>query len=185
MNSSLNAKKPQTPQAPEASSPPTVGPYHARPMGIRASVLPATERVELEATRSMWSAAEDLDESLLLAGRAVGGALAVACGRLPESRELNRAVGVTAGDERDPVEEFSRARDWRFQMSLMPGTGLEPELERRRYTASYAWMKFAREPAREPGAATDLRIETVGSDRAGDFADTAARGYGLPEFLVP
>jgi hypothetical protein len=55
-------------------------------MGIRASVLPATERVELEADRSMWS-------------------------------------GV---------------RGLHFHVALVPGTGLEPELERRGYTPNYA-----------------------------------------------
>ncbi|MEZ5668091.1 MAG: GNAT family N-acetyltransferase [Alphaproteobacteria bacterium] len=42
------------------------------------------------------------------------------------------------------------------------------------------WAKFAHGGGPQPAAETDLRVEEVGPDRAGDFAGAAQRGFGAP-----
>src|SRR6185312_13348308 len=49
----------------------------------------------------------------------------------------------------------------------------------------YAWTKFSHPAERPPQPAADLRVEELGADRAGIFADVFSRAYGTPDVVRP
>ncbi len=46
-------------------------------------------------------------------------------------------------------------------------------------------MKFSRETGEASSYRTDLDVDFVGTDRAGDFAEIACAAYGFPAALIP
>ena len=146
----------------------------------------AGERAEIEAMRDLWKAAPDPIGAEFGLCEATGGAIAFYSNLQPGVRELTRVLGLMQIADLDTFESFFREGGVpRYWISLMPGTALETELERRGYTPDYAWMKFSRPAGDAPDAHTDLRVEEVGADRALDFAATAAEAYGVTEDHVP
>jgi GNAT superfamily N-acetyltransferase len=146
----------------------------------------AAERAELEALHDLYAACPgDVAARLGAHARATGASLAFSCTFLAGARELNRVVGASTAKELDAAEDFFGELGIPFHVSVMPGTGLEGELEPRGYEPGYAWMKFIRPAGDRPASPTELRIEEVGSGRATDFAATCCAGYGFPEELVP
>jgi len=57
--------------------------------------------------------------------------------------------------------------------------GLADMLRERGYDAGYAWVKFERPAAAAFEAATELRVERIGRERAHDYVAVLAAGFGL------
>ncbi len=146
--------------------------------------MQATEKGEVEAFRSMFAAAPaDLAVRHGIAATAIGDGLAFRVASLAGVGELNHALGLASGDDVDPVLSFYGGSP--HIASALPGVDLDAALRSRGYTPGYAWMKFSRSTDDPPEAATDLRVEEVDEERAGDFARAFRGGYGLPELLQP
>jgi GNAT superfamily N-acetyltransferase len=70
----------------------------------------------------------------------------------------------------------------RHSIALAPSAqppGLADMLRERGYEAGYAWVKFQRPAATPFEAATDLRVERIGRERAGQYVAVLAAGFGL------
>jgi hypothetical protein len=147
-------------------------------------VIPAPELGELEAMRSLLSGpGGDVAE--------VGGALCTVFRQAPSSAMFNRALGVGVGAPAteaglDEIDAFFAERGCAYGIPVPPDSGpseLPAWLEQRGFHRGYAWTKFAR----KTGAASDLdhkpdlRVERLGADRAGVFADVFSRAYGTPD----
>ena len=119
----------------------------------------------------------------------IGGAACGVAASIPASREFNRVMGcglhADAGEEvLDEIERWYGGAP--FVVALSPEAappGVAASLAARGFTPDYAWMKFCRTPDAEATAPTDLRIEQVGADRAGDFAGVVVRAFEMPSFL--
>jgi hypothetical protein len=76
----------------------------------------------------------------------------------------------------------------RFSLAVSP-FAIPPELPgwlaARGLTSTIAWAKLWRDHDGLPEAATDLRIEEVGTERADEFAATMLAGFEMPEILLP
>jgi len=147
-------------------------------------VIPAAERGELEAFRS------------LLAGEVqaeIGGALCLGFEGTPGSALFNRALGLGLAEPAteaglDEIDAFFTDQGLAYGIPVTPDAQ-PPELpgwlEARGLRRGYAWTKLARgaEPASDLNhlVRTTLRVEEVGADRAGVFADVFLRAYGAPE----
>jgi hypothetical protein len=140
----------------------------------------ALERAEIAAFGSMFDGAPGGD----FAVARIGGAVCGIARSLPGVRDLNRVCGADASTD---VQAVLRAYDGlEHIVAVAPGTGaLEEHLRAAGYTPAYAWMKFARSADAAADAPTDLRLEEVGPDRAGDFAVPIVGGFGMPPFMAP
>jgi hypothetical protein len=146
--------------------------------------MQATESGEIEAFRDLFAAAPvDLAGRHGIAATAIGDGLAFKVESLAGVGELNHALGVASEDDLDAVVDFYGGTA--HIVSGVPGVDLDAALRVRGYSPGYAWMKFSRSSENPPSVATDLRIEEVGRERGGDFAEAFRGGYGLPAFLAP
>jgi GNAT superfamily N-acetyltransferase len=146
------------------------------------------EQIERAAFRSMWQLApEVVAQELGIASAEIGGATCVAF-RAPTTM-LNRALGVgidrpVSDDDVQAIMHFFTGRAARFAVPVAPTAqpeSLEEMLRARGFDpAGYAWMKFRRGTHRPGNVATDLHIEEIGSERAGDFGAVAAEAFELP-----
>ena len=143
-------------------------------------MIPPTELGELEAFRSLLAGQPQAE---------VEGALCTSFGSMPRSALFNRALGLglarpatEAGVEE--IVTFFGERGLDYGITLTPDarpSELPERLEARGLRRGYAWTKFARGPEPPPPVESDLRIEELGADRAGVFADVFLRAYGTPE----
>jgi GNAT superfamily N-acetyltransferase len=142
---------------------------------------------ELEAFRDLYAAAPD---GLGARAEDLGGALCLRLDAAPTSALLNRVLGLGLS-EPATVHALDRLTDL-FGGGIGWGVALAPQaeprelpswLERRGFTAGYAWAKFQRCVADPPEVHTELRIDRVGAESADDFAATFVRGYSTPGFF--
>jgi len=168
---------------------PSFGLFARRADGHTRTVDPGcaeAERIELEAMRDMYAAA---DPSLGAAVDAVGPA-AVFSARTVPGILFNRALGLgvfasaSRADAAAVIRCFAergvnrylvhlhpqatppRLRDWLGELGLAP--------------FRRAWAKFSRGDEPIAPAETSLRIEAIDQGSAADFARIAIDGYGLP-----
>lgn len=144
--------------------------------------LPPAERGELEAFHSLFAAWEDghVNE--------IRGALCTAAEQVARSAMFNRVLGLglaaPATDEAlDEVAAFFSRHRVAYAVTLAPGAeppDLAQRLERRGFARGHAWTKFERPLEPVAAGATELRVEEVGADGAGAFADVFERAYGTP-----
>jgi GNAT superfamily N-acetyltransferase len=99
---------------------------------------------------------------------------------------INRVIGLGV-TEPAAATTLDRIADVfgsvRHSVALAPGAqppGLPDMLRERGYEAGYAWVKFQRPAATPHEAATDLRVERIGAERAADYVAVIAAGFGLP-----
>jgi GNAT superfamily N-acetyltransferase len=139
--------------------------------------------VEAAAFRDVYEAGPPtLSERHGFAVAVIGRAVCGAAHALAGVRDLNRVVGADAGTDLDAVLDFYDGLE--HIVAESPGAdGLRGKLLERGYTATYAWRKFVRPADSEASARTDLRLETVGPDRAHDFAEPVREGFGMPAFM--
>ena len=132
------------------------------------------ERAEIEAYADAFRASPELCDVA-----EIGGALCTVFHEL-DDRTFNRALGLTSTDGLDEIAAFFGDEPWWVSDSH----GLGPELEERGFVRDYSWMKFSRGtgPRR---AQSDLSVERVGEDRAGDFAAVVVGGFGMPDWCLP
>jgi hypothetical protein len=149
----------------------------------------AIEEVELAAVRSIVdAAAPDLAGRLGLRYVPVGraGAVVAAGSDVPL---LNRAIGLGLLAPADDATIDRVAGLWAgsgltclVQVTPHAETpALRAALEARGLRPLDAWAKVWRDDAPAPAAATDLRVEAVGRERAEDVARILCAGFGLPE----
>jgi GNAT superfamily N-acetyltransferase len=137
-------------------------------------VRPELEAAELAAYADTFRAAPELCEVV-----EIDGATCLALRRIPE-RTFCRVLGLTSTSHLDEIAGFYGDTPWWISDSH----GLGDELAERGFTRDYGWMKFSRGvgPRR---ARSDLVVAKVGPERAGDFADVVAGGFGMPEWSKP
>jgi hypothetical protein len=105
--------------------------------------------------------------------REAGSALAFRVSAAPDSRELNRVLGLERLEQLDELESlFDGARFW---VSLDPAVGLDNALLERGFEDDYAWQKFEREPELV-SIESDLPIGKA-DER---FGEVFAAAYGMP-----
>jgi GNAT superfamily N-acetyltransferase len=119
----------------------------------------------------------------------VGGAVcAVAAGI--EEVTINRVIGL--GISEPATDETLDAiagvyGSIRHAIALAPGArpeGVAAMLRERGYEPAHAWVKFARAAAAPPAPATDLRVERIGPERAGEFTAVLAAGFEIPQSVT-
>jgi GNAT superfamily N-acetyltransferase len=137
-------------------------------------VIAELERAEIEAYVDAFRATPDLCDVA-----EIGGALCTLFHKLDE-RTFNRVLGLASTDALDEIAAFFGDEPWWVSDSH----GLGPELEERGFERDYGWMKFSRGtgPRR---AQSDLNVERIAEERAGDFADVVAGGFGMPDWCKP
>ena len=135
---------------------------------------PALEAAEYAAYADAFRAAPELCEVA-----EIGGATCLALRRLPV-RIFNRVAGLESLAPLDEIAAFYGESPWWISDSH----GLGAELEERGFTRDYGWMKFSRGVGPRE-AQSDLRVEEIGPDRAGDFAAVIVEGYGMPDWSAP
>jgi GNAT superfamily N-acetyltransferase len=150
------------------------------------------EHVELAAWAEIWAAAPpDLAARHGIEATRVGSALCTAISGQP-STMLNRVVGLgldepATDDDLDAIESFFASHGQEFYVSLhrrAKPSDLPARLERRGFTASYAWMKFTRGAEPPPPIKTTLRVELADPEQVADFGDVVAAGYGFEPFVA-
>jgi GNAT superfamily N-acetyltransferase len=147
--------------APEASSP------SSRHLSIRR--MRATERVEVEAVRSLFS----IPDPAGVLGQA-GDAVSVRIDGVPGT-ELNRILGLY---DLSVLDELARVYEGRrYWVSLDPEAGLDDELMARGFVRDGAWQKFKRgvEPV---DARTNLEIAEARASR--DVDSILRTTWGVP-----
>lgn len=156
-----------------------------------AAVTADLERAEIAAFRDVYLAVPvALARGQGFAVVEAGGAVCGVARALSGVRELNRVMGLGVSrpaTEADLEEIESVYADTAFVVALAPAARpaeLGELLAARGYAEDYAWMKFSREPAGDLAAASKLRLERVGPDRADDFGLVAVAGYGMPPFMA-
>lgn len=152
------------------------------------SPAPPAEVGELEAFRSLLDGAPGAHL------REIGGGLCTAFDATPSSALLNRGLGLGLArpaddDVLDEAASFFDDLGVAYAVTVTPETApgdLGERLEERGFVGSYAWTKFERAagPA-APSPRSELRVEEIGADRAGAFADVFVRAYGAPPLLAP
>jgi GNAT superfamily N-acetyltransferase len=135
-------------------------------------VNPELERAEHVAFLDAFRASPDLCELA-----EIGGATCTALRDLPV-RMFNRVIDLTSVEPLAEIASFYGETPWWISDSH----GLGPQLEERGFVRDYGWMKFSRGVGPRE-ARSDLRVERVGPDRAGDFAEVVLGGFGLPDRL--
>lgn len=140
------------------------------------------ERAELEAFRDFYGilAREGCGRILEIAGAVCG-----TIDGLEDVLMVNRVLGLgleraARHDDLDRIEEFFGEAGTRFYVSVSPtAAGLAELLEEHGYRPGYSWAIFRRGP--EPyDAQTQLRVEEVGAEGAGDFGSVVTEAYGMP-----
>jgi GNAT superfamily N-acetyltransferase len=147
-------------------------------------VIEPTELGELEAFRSILVGEPQLE---------VEGAVCTCLEATPRSAMFNRALGVGLTQPAteaglDEIEAFFSERGLAYGIPLMPDAQppeLPAMLEARGFRRGYAWTKFSHPADRPAQQAGDLRVEELGADRAGIFADVFSRAYGTPDVARP
>src|SRR5439155_156328 len=109
----------------------------------------------------------------------IGGATCATIRRL-DSRMFNRVLHLTSTEHLDEIAAFYGETTW----WVADSHGLGPELEQHSFAPDYGWMKFSR-GVRPREARSDLRVERLGREAAGDFAQVVVGGYGMPEWAGP
>jgi GNAT superfamily N-acetyltransferase len=137
-------------------------------------VLAELERPELAAYADAFRATPELCDIA-----EIGGATCTVLRRL-EERTFNRVLGLASTAPLDDIATFFGDSTWWVSDSH----GLGPQLTERGFVDDYGWMKFSRGvgPRR---AQSDLRVELVLEDRAGDFAQVVTGGFGMPDWCAP
>lgn len=137
-------------------------------------MLADLERPELAAYADAFRAAPGLCEVA-----EIGGATCTVLRSL-EERTFNRVLGLTSTAPLDEIAAFFGDASWWVSDSH----GLGPDLEERGFTRDYGWMKFSRGVGPRE-AQSDLRVDPVGVERAGDFARVVVGGFGMPDRCAP
>ena len=153
----------------------------------------ALERAEQAAFRDLVAAAPaEVRAALGLAHAEIAEAGCIAVATARDLTMLNRVTGLglagpVGDDALDAIDAFYAGHGTRYAVALAPtphADDLRERLIERGFTDGYAWMKFSRpslpppEPHRTP---SDLRVERVGSEAAGEFGHVAALVYGMPD----
>jgi len=137
-------------------------------------VIAELERAEVEAYVDAFRASPELCDVA-----EIGGALCTVFHRLDE-RTFNRVLGLASTDGLNEIAAFFGDEPWWVSDSH----GLGPELEERGFERDYSWMKFSRGTGPRQ-AQSDLTVERVAEDRAGDFAEVVVGGFGMPDWCLP
>jgi hypothetical protein len=153
----------------------------------------ALERAEQAALRDMIAAAPaEVRAALGLAHAEIAGAGCIAVATARDMTMLNRVTGLglagAVGDGAlDAIDAFYAGHGTRYAVALTPtphADDLRERLIERGFTDDYAWMKFSRPPLPPPTphrTPSDLRVERVGSEAAGEFGHITAMVYGMPD----
>lgn len=152
------------------------------------------ETIEMRAWESITAAApEVLKQALGLETRWFGPALAT-MSRAIDIGQFNRIQGIgLPGDEdgdclEPAVAWFRDAGLKNFLIQIPPGPRSADFGERAAAMGltpfRRSWTKFRRPPIPAPAPPTDLTIVEAGPDRAADFGETAAAGFGMPPPLA-
>jgi GNAT superfamily N-acetyltransferase len=119
----------------------------------------------------------------------IGGACCGIARALAGMRELNRVMGLGIAEActqpvLDAIAGFYSGAP--YVVALSPEaqpSSVAAWLAGRGFRRDYAWMKFARAPDADMRAPTDLSVERIGADRAGDFAQVVVEAYDMPAFM--
>jgi len=143
------------------------------------------ERAELEAFRDFYALLERQGGGPV---HEVAGAVCGAVDGLRDVLMVNRVLGLglarpATHEDLDEIEAFFRDAGTRFYVSVRPSDGLADLLEERGYEPGYAWAVFRR--GVEPySAETQLRVEEIGTEEAGEFGSVVAEAYGMPSSVT-
>jgi GNAT superfamily N-acetyltransferase len=148
-------------------------------------VIP-TERIEIEGLRELFAIPQPG-----VAMRELDGAICTAATADPESRILNRAVGLgldtpLTEEQLDAAIDFFEELGVTWFVSLAPEAGSDALslLESQGFVADYAWAKFTRAADDAPRTETALRVECVGAEHARVFGEIVQRCYGFAPFAA-
>src|SRR5580765_2810881 len=136
--------------------------------------MPDLESAEFAAYTDAFRAAPEICKIAELGG--------ATCTLLPGlgARIFNRVLGLSSIEPLDEIAAFFGDEPWWVSDSH----GLGPELEERGFERDYSWMKFSRGTGPRQ-AQSDLTVERVAEDRAGDFAGVVVGGFGMPDWCLP
>jgi GNAT superfamily N-acetyltransferase len=150
-----------------------------------------SERIERAALESLHAHCPDEARAQLgLFMEQVGDALVAGASNDP-SFLINRALGLGTGGPATReaiaavVEAYERGGAERYFLHLYPDAVAEGALEGSGLTRARGWMKFRRGAEAPPERPTDLRIEVVGPDGAGEFGRIVAGAFGMTEAAGP
>jgi GNAT superfamily N-acetyltransferase len=155
----------------------------------RLAAMRATELGEAEFMFQMFATADPASRSALgMAQTRVGGGEVTVMSNDPTGGFWSRAIGLGIDEPVTPEvvdETMAFARDHGaagivFQISPDVDGGWEQLLADRGATPGGTWVKFAAPATLAPGAATDLRIETLEPPDAAAFARVMCTGFGMP-----
>ena len=104
---------------------------------------------------------------------------------------FNRVLGLgldrpATPEQLDEVVDFFRVLGVEWCAAVAPQAEppeLDSWLETRGLARGYAWAKFRRGVDDPPPSASELRVERAGKREGEAFADTFARGYGVPDLM--
>jgi GNAT superfamily N-acetyltransferase len=121
----------------------------------------------------------------------IGGAVCLAFPAVPGAAMFNRVLGLglerpATTEQLDEVVGFFRSLGVEWCAAVAPQAEppeLASWLEVRGLDRGYAWAKFRRGIDDLPPSASELRIERAGEREGEAFADTFARGYGVPDLM--
>jgi GNAT superfamily N-acetyltransferase len=146
----------------------------------------ATERIEVEALSELFEIPQpgvgllDLD-----------GAICTAAAGDPESRLLNRVIGLgldsaLSEEQLEEAAAFFEERGTSWWVSLAPeaGPGAAELLERRGFEPDYAWVKFTRPAVDVPETKTPLRVAPATGSHARAFGEIVQRCYDFAPFVA-
>jgi GNAT superfamily N-acetyltransferase len=115
----------------------------------------------------------------------------VAGARSDPSFLINRALGLgtdqpVTGEAVAAVRAaYERGSAQRYFVHLYPDTLATGALDGSGLEKARGWMKFRRGTEAPPERETDLRIEVVGQERAGDFGRIVAAAFGMTDAAAP
>jgi GNAT superfamily N-acetyltransferase len=148
--------------------------------------MTATERIEIQGLRELFEIPQpgvallDLD-----------GAICTAAAGDPESRLLNRAIGLGLDSalseaQLEAAAGFFEERGTNWWVSLAPdaGPGAAGLLDRRGFEPDYAWVKFTREAVDVSETETTLRVALARGSYARAFGEIVQRCYDFAPFVA-
>jgi hypothetical protein len=151
------------------------------------------ERAELNTCTDQWSAvSQEAAPQVGLRLEKVGSATALMMSNV-DIGDFNRVFGVGIDEPAtesalDEIMALYAPAGNAFIVSVDPAARpaeLVTWLEARGLTHVGNIARFYRDAALPPDIATDLRIESIGPERAGDWAEVGLAAFGMPPMLKP
>jgi GNAT superfamily N-acetyltransferase len=163
------------------------------PMSPNATVADRLELIEARAWSELYTAAPAATARELGVGSVVlGTATAVMAARV-DVLAYNRVVGlgldgpVEDDDVTAIVDAYRAASVPRFFVQLAPHAGGNPaeRLAAHGFRPYNHWVKLSRAVAPPAEVDTDLRVEAIGADRAGEFGAVFTEAFEWPQATAP